>query len=204
MSSTGTTLEITPLLPCRPAILSPSVILRICATLTRTIFSTPVLRSRYSSRSNTLTSTTLPRSPWGKRKLESFTSRAFSPNIARSNFSSGLSSFSPLGVILPTRMSRGPTSAPMRTMPSSSKSFSASSPTLGMSRVISSGPSLVSRASTSCFSMWMEVNLSPSTIRSLMRMASSKFPPSQDIKAHTTFCPSASPPSSVEELSAST
>lgn len=33
----------------------------------------------------------------------------------------------------------------------------ASSPTLGMSRVISSGPSLVSRASHSYSSMWIEV-----------------------------------------------
>ena len=38
-----------------------------------------------------------------------------------------------------------------------------SSPTFGMSRVISSGPSLVSRASTSCFSMWIEVNVSSRT-----------------------------------------
>ena len=64
-------------------------------------------------------------------------------------------------------------------MPSSSRSLSASSPTLGMSRVISSGPSLVSRASISCFSMWIEVYLSSCTSRSLTRMASSKLPPSQ-------------------------
>ena len=113
-----------------------------------------------SSRRKTLTSTTLPRSPWGRRSEVSFTSRAFSPKMARSSFSSGVSSVSPFGVILPTRMSPGLTSAPMRMMPSSSRSFSASSPTFGMSRVISSGPSLVSRASISCFSMWIEVNLS--------------------------------------------
>ena len=41
MSSTGTTLEMTPLLPWRPAILSPSVRRRRWATVTRTIFSTP-------------------------------------------------------------------------------------------------------------------------------------------------------------------
>ena len=50
---------------------------------------------------------TLPRSPWGTRSDVSFTSRAFSPKIARSSFSSAVSSVSPFGVILPTRMSPG-------------------------------------------------------------------------------------------------
>jgi hypothetical protein len=62
-----------------------------------------------------------------------------------------------LGVILPTRMSPGPTSAPRRMMPLSSRFFRASSPTLGMSRVMSSLPSLVSRATTSNSSMCTEV-----------------------------------------------
>ena len=74
------------------------------------------------------------------------TSDAFSPKMARSSFSSGVIGLSPLGVTLPTRMSPGWTSAPMATMPASSRLRRASSPTLGMSRVISSGPSLVSRA----------------------------------------------------------
>ena len=152
-SSVATTLEMTPLLPCRPAILSPSVAFRRCATPTRTSLSTPAGRSRCSSRLKILTSTTLPRSPCGRRREESFTSRAFSPKIARSSFSSGVNSVSPLGVILPTKISPEITSAPIRTIPSSSKSFRASSPTFGMSRVISSGPSLVSRASISCFSI---------------------------------------------------
>ena len=43
------------------------------------------------------------------------------------------------------------------TMPASSRFFSASSETFGMSRVISSGPSLVSRAIASNSSMWIEV-----------------------------------------------
>jgi len=60
---------------------------------------------------------------------------------------------SPFGVILPTRVSSGLTSAPIRIIPFSSSSRRLSSPTLGISRVISSGPSLVSRASTSCFSI---------------------------------------------------
>ena len=44
-----------------------------------------------------------------------------------------------------------------------------------MSRVISSGPSLVSRAITSNSSMWIEVNTSSFTIRSESRIESSKL-----------------------------
>ena len=51
----------------------------------------------------------------------------------------------------------------MRTIPRSSRSFRISSETLGMSRVISSAPSFVSRASTSCSSMWIEVRTSSLT-----------------------------------------
>ncbi len=63
MSSTGTIVEITPLLPCRPAILSPGCTRRFTARYTLTIFSTPGARSspavifeRFSSslRSNSL------------------------------------------------------------------------------------------------------------------------------------------------------
>ncbi len=153
ISSTGTTIETTPLFPCRPAILSPAITLRRWATETRTILSTPADRSASSSRVKTLTSTTIPCSPCGMRNDVSLTSRDFSPKIARKSRSSGVSSFSPLGVILPTKMSFGPTSAPMRIIPSSSKLRMASSPTFGISRVISSEPNLVSRASTSYFSI---------------------------------------------------
>ncbi len=187
ISSTGTTFETTPLFPWRPAILSPAVSLRRCATETRTIISTPAERSEFSSRVNTFTSTTFPRSPCGIRREVSFTSRDFSPKMARSRRSSGVSSFSPLGVILPTRISFGPTSAPMRMIPFSSRSLIASSPTFGMSRVISSGPNLVSRASTSYFSIWTEVKRSSCTRRSEIRIASSKLPPSHDRNATTTF-----------------
>ena len=41
MSSIGAMREITPLLPCRPAILSPGCSLRFTATNTLTILSTP-------------------------------------------------------------------------------------------------------------------------------------------------------------------
>ena len=138
------------------------------------------------------------------RSEVSFTSRAFSPKIARKSFSSGVSSFSPFGVILPTRISLGPTSAPTRIIPSSLRSLKASSPTLGMSYVISSGPSFVSRASTSCFSMCTDVYRSSRTRRSEIRIASSKSPPSHEMKAQRTFCPSASSPPSVDDESAMT
>ena len=70
-----------------------------------------------------------------------------SPKMARSRRSSAVSSVSPLGVTLPTRMSPARISVPFLIIPSAVRSFRASSPTLGISRVISSGPSLVSRAS---------------------------------------------------------
>jgi hypothetical protein len=49
-------------------------------------------------------------------------SLAFSPKMARRSFSSADNSVSPLGVILPTKMSPDFTSAPIRTMPFSSRS----------------------------------------------------------------------------------
>ena len=116
---------------------------------------------------------TLPDSPCGTFSEVSRTSRAFSPKIARSSRSSGVSSVSPLGVTLPTRMSPVTTSAPMRMMPRSSRSARTSSETFGMSRVISSGPSLVSRASTSCSSMWIEESTSSCTSRWDRMIASS-------------------------------
>ncbi|SLH00589.1 Uncharacterised protein [Mycobacteroides abscessus subsp. abscessus] len=173
MSSVGRILPITPLFPCRPASLSPSWILRFCATYTRTNSLTPGGRSSSSSRENTRIPMTLPDSPWGTFNEVSRTSRAFSPKIARSNRSSGVSSVSPLGVTLPTRMSPSRTSAPIRTMPRSSRSANTSSETFGMSRVISSAPSLVSRASISCSSIWIEVNTSCSTNRWDKMIASS-------------------------------
>ena len=103
------------------------------------------------------TSTTVPSMPGGQVSEASRTSPAFSPKMARSSFSSGVNCVSPLGVTLPTRMSPWPIWAPMRMMPLSSRSRSACSLTLGMSRVISSGPSLVSRASISNSSMCTEV-----------------------------------------------
>ena len=109
-----------------------------------------------SIRLKILTSMTTPAMPGGTLSELSFTSLAFSPKIAVSSFSSGLSSVSPLGVILPTRMSPGLTWAPIRTMPRSSRSTTLSSETLGISRVISSWPRLVSRTWSSSSWMWID------------------------------------------------
>jgi hypothetical protein len=134
----------------------------------RVSFSTP-------SRVNTRTSITVPSMPGGTRSEVSLTSDAFSPKIARSSFSSGVSWVSPFGVTLPTRMSPAFTSAPMNAMPASSSLASATSPTLGMSAVISSGPSLVSRATQVSSSMWIVVKRSSCTTRSEIRIESSKL-----------------------------
>ena len=75
-------------------------------SMARVSFSTP-------SRVKTCTSMTVPFIPVGTRNEVSFTSEAFSPKMARSNFSSGVSWVSPLGVTFPTRMSPAFTSAPI-------------------------------------------------------------------------------------------
>jgi len=59
----------------------------------------------------------MPVTPDGTTSEVSLTSAAFSPKMARRSFSSGASSVSDFGVILPTRMSPGFTSAPMRMTP---------------------------------------------------------------------------------------
>ena len=134
----------------------------------RLSFSTP-------SRVNTRTSITVPSMPAGTLSEVSLMSEAFSPKIARSSFSSGVNWVSPLGVTLPTRMSPALTSAPMKAMPDSSSLANAASPTLGMSAVISSAPSLVSRAMQVSSSIWMLVKRSSCTSRSEIRMESSKL-----------------------------
>jgi len=109
-------------------------------------------RSR-PSREKTCAAMTVPTMPGETRSDVSLTSPAFSPKIALKSFSSGESCVSPLGVILPTKISPGFTSAPIRTMPPSSRFARASSETFGISRVMSSLPSLVSRAIHSNSSM---------------------------------------------------
>ena len=100
-------------------------------------------------RVSSFTSTTIPLTPEGTRNETSFTSPAFSPKMARKSFSSGESSVSDFGATFPTSMLLVPTSAPMRTIPSSSRFFNASSETLGISHVTSSFPRRVSLASSS-------------------------------------------------------
>ena len=90
---------------------------------------------------------TTPLSEESAFKEASFTSPALSPKIALNNFSSGVGSDSPFGVILPIKISPGFTSAPILIIPFSSKSLVASSETLGISAVNSSIPSLVSLTS---------------------------------------------------------
>ena len=120
---------------------------------------------------------TLPPSPFGTLSEVSRTSRAFSLKIARISFSSAVSSVSPFGVTLPTSRWPASTSAPMRTTPRSSRFASDSSERFGMSRVISSSPSFVERASISYSWMWIELSTSSFTSRSEMTMASSKLKP---------------------------
>src|SRR4029079_3321504 len=87
MSSAGRIFAITPLVTWRPAIFSPTLLFRFWATDTRTRRLTPGWRSSLSSRRNSRISTTLPRSPWGRRRLEALNSRALSPKIAPSQAS---------------------------------------------------------------------------------------------------------------------
>ena len=101
-------------------------------------------------------------------------------------------------------MSPGFTSAPIYTIPDSSRFLRASSPTLGMSLVISSEPNFVSRAITSNSSIWIDVNTSSLTNFSDKRIESSKLYPFQGMKATNTFLPSASSPLSVDGPSAIT
>src|SRR5207247_989737 len=77
-----------------------------------------------------------------------------------------------------------------------------SSERFGMSRVISSSPSLVERASISYSWMWIEERTSSLTSRSEITIASSKLKPSQGMNATSRLAPRASSPRSVELRSA--
>ena len=114
----------------------------------------------FLARLNSLVSITTPWIEGGVFKDASLTSPALSPKIARSNFSSGEGSDSPLGVILPIKISPSFTSAPTRIIPFSSRSLVASSETFGISGVNSSYPRLVSRTSNSNSSICNEVKTS--------------------------------------------
>ena len=99
------------------------------------------------ARENSFLSITTPLNDGLAFNEESFTSPALSPKMALRSFSSGDGSLSPLGEILPMRISPGSTRAPTRMIPLSSRSLVASSLTLGISFVNSSVPRFVSRTS---------------------------------------------------------
>ena len=143
---------------------------------------------------NNFLSITTPLKDGEAFKEASFTSPALSPKIARSSFSSGEGSLSPFGVILPMRMSPGWISAPTRMIPFSSRSFVASSLTLGISAVNSSVPSFVSRTSNEYSSMCREVKMSSRTTRSEITIASSKLYPFQGMKDTNMLRPKANSP----------
>ena len=126
-----------------------------------------------TARENSFLSITTPVSDGLAFNEESLTSPALSPKIARSSFSSGDGSLSPLGEILPMRMSPGSTRAPTRMIPLSSRSLVASSLTFGISLVNSSIPLFVSRTSSEYSSTCTEVRMSSRTTRSLSTIASS-------------------------------
>ncbi len=173
ISSIGRTRATTPLFPWRPASLSPSWRVRLAAMRTLTTSSTPGSSSSPSVRLMRCTSMTVPSTPWGTRREVSRTSLAFSPKIEFRSLNSGVESVSLLGVTFPTRMEPAFTIAPTRMIPSSSSCSKACSLVFGMSRVIFSGPSFVSRISTENSLMWIEVKASSSTTASETRMASS-------------------------------
>jgi len=131
--------------------------------------------SERNLRVNSLVLITTPLIPGVAFKETSFTSPALSPKIARSNFSSGVGSVSPFGVILPIKISPSWTFAPILIIPLLSSSFVASSDIFGISLVNSSSPRFVSRTCKVNSSIWTEVNTSLATTLSLIIIASSKL-----------------------------
>ncbi len=170
MSSTGRIRATTPLLPWRPAILSPTRSFLLSAITTFTTSSTPGLSSSPADLLRRWMSITTPSTPCGSLREVSRTSFAFSPKIEFKSLNSGVFSVSLFGVTFPTRMSPLLTFAPTRTIPSASRFFSE---VFGTSRVIFSGPSFVSRISVWNSWMWTEVYMSSLTTRWLIRTASS-------------------------------
>ena len=202
MSSMGVMRLTTPLLPWRPAILSPSAILRFWATETRTIMFTSVGQlvvggALEDAHVDDLAALAVRDAQRGVLHL----ARLLAEDRAQQLLLRG-----ELGLALRRDLAHQDVAfADLRADADDaaigSRSRSDSSPTLGISRVISSGPSFVSRASTSYFSMWIEVNLSSRMMLSESTIASSKFSPSHDMKATSTDWPSASSPFSVSTRS---
>ncbi len=166
MSSTGRTLEMTPLLPWRPAELVAWADLALLGDVDLDQLVDAGGSSWPSSRRCTRTSMTLPFSPWG-------TFRRGVPHLAGllaedgpQEALLGVSSVSPLGVTLPTRHVAG---ADLGADADDAPLVEVLEDLLGEVRDVPgdlSGPSLVSRASTSCSWMWIEVSTSSRTTRS--------------------------------------
>ena len=150
---------IIPLLPCLPASLSPTSILRVIATYTLILFFTPGIRRSPDLESSITISITFHSLPDGRYNDVSFTFFDLSPKTAWISFSSAESSHSDLGVILPTKISPPFTTEPIRTIPFSSKSFNFARDTHGISLVVSSAPSLVSATSISYCSICTDLIL---------------------------------------------
>ena len=148
----------------------------------------------FTALANNFFSITTPCSEGDAFKEASFTSPALSPKIALNSFSSGVGSDSPFGVILPIKISPGFTSAPTRIIPFSSRSFVASSETLGISLVNSSFPNFVSLTSKEYSPICIDVNISSRTTFSEITIASSKLYPFHGINATFMFLPNASSP----------
>ena len=156
-------------------------------------------------REKILTSMTTPSMPGDTLRDESFTSFAFSPKMAVSSFSSGDSSVSPFGVILPTRMSPGFTCAPMRTMPRSSRSTSVSSDDVrDFARDFFLAALGVADVQFEFLDVDRRVHVVLHQALAESTMASSKLWPYHGMNATVTFAPSASCPISVAAPSAST
>ncbi len=153
ISTSGRIFEITPLLPCLPASLSPMTTWRNCAASITILRIVPGSSSSPFFLSKIETLMIVPRSPWGIRSDVSLTSLACSPKIALKSLSSAVNSVSPFGAILPTIISPGATSEPTTTIPSSSRFARSSSETFGISLVVSSGPNFVSTTDASYFSI---------------------------------------------------
>lgn len=173
ISSSGTTTATIPLFPCLPASLSHTSIFLVVATYTFIFFLTPAIKLSPFLASNIITSMTLPSLPAGIYNDVSFTFLDLSPKIAWISFSSGLSSPSLFGVILPTSISPPFTLAPILTIPSSSRLDNLASDTPGISFVVSSGQSFVSATSISYSSICTDVNSSSFTNLSEITIASS-------------------------------
>ena len=147
--------------PSNNSTILPIIFARIAVKSFDSCFAKPAISFLAFSRSSlsffgrlkSLVSITTPFKDGGAFLEASFTSPALSPKIARRSFSSGVGSDSPFGVILPIKISPSFTSEPTRITPLSSKFFTVSSATFGISAVNSSSPRFVSRTSNSNSSM---------------------------------------------------